>query len=214
MICDGSAMQRVPGSLRYLSKICREADIPIYVLNDPRKWGCQTHATLSNAILDMKKTVSDQIVSSLLCSLIRARARFRSYRTYMLNANARHFIFQIRNALDLREGTAFERGRLVGRIEKEIAWQAHDAARKTRESLVDARRRLMSAKVADWSELTEDDLLRKLIERKVITTTQHDSQSQQMPGRSSLKCSEGLTGICRRCLEAESDGYPTADRSK
>ncbi len=97
----------------------------------------------------------------------------------------------------------------MGRIEKEIAWQAYDAARKTRESLVDARRRLMSAKVADWSDLSEEDLLRKLIERKVVTTSQHDSRSQQ-----SLKCTESLTGICRRCLEAESDGYQKSDRSK
>jgi hypothetical protein len=74
-------MQRVPGSLRYLSKICHEADIPLYVLNDPRKWGCQTHATLSSAISDMKKTVSDHIVSMqpLVFSFIRAGVNFRSY---------------------------------------------------------------------------------------------------------------------------------------
>ncbi len=102
----------------------------------------------------------------------------------------------------------------MGRIEKEIAWQAHDAARKTREGLMEARRRLLSAKVADWSELTEEEFLEKLVQRNVIITSQHYSESQQMQKRSSLKCSKGLIGICRRCLEAESDEYPSADRPK
>ncbi len=61
-MCDGSAMQRVPGSLRYLARVCRESGVPLYVLNDPRTWGCQTHPTLSDAIADMKRTVSDNIV--------------------------------------------------------------------------------------------------------------------------------------------------------
>ena len=61
-MCDGSSMQRVPGSLRYLSRVCRESGVPLYVLNDPRTWGCQTHPTLSDAIADMKRTVSDNIV--------------------------------------------------------------------------------------------------------------------------------------------------------
>ncbi|KAL3763721.1 hypothetical protein ACHAW5_008467 [Stephanodiscus triporus] len=175
VVCDGSAMQRVPGSLRYLVKICREAGVPLYVINDPRTWGCQTHPTLADALSDLKKTVSDNI---------------------------------IRNALDLREGTAFERGRLVGRLEKEMAWQAHDAARKTREGLTDARRRLMNSKVADWSELTEEDLLRKLVGRKVIAL-----QRDGKPGRSP-KCSDGLVGLCRRCFETDSEKFPTADPSK
>ena len=61
-MCDGSSMQRVPGSLRYLASVCRESGVPLYVLNDPRTWGCQTHPTLSDAIADMKRTVSDNIV--------------------------------------------------------------------------------------------------------------------------------------------------------
>lgn len=120
VICDGSAMQRVPGSLRYLTKICREAGIPLYVLNDPRTWGSQTHSTLSDALVDLKRAVSNNI---------------------------------IRNAFDLREGTAFERGRLVGQLEKELAWQAYDASRKTRESLMELRRKLLCAKIPDWSTL-------------------------------------------------------------
>ena len=106
---------------------------------------------------------------------------------------------------------------MVGRLEKEMAWQAHDAARKARDSLVDARRRLMSSKkveAADWSDLTEEDLLRKLIERKVIALLQMDAESdERKPGRS-MRCSDGFVGLCRRCLGAESEGCPPADASE
>jgi hypothetical protein len=171
VICDGSAMQRVPGSLRYLTKICREAGIPLYVLNDPRTWGSQTHSTLSDALVDLKRAVSDNI---------------------------------IRNAFDLREGTAFERGRLVGQLEKELAWQAYDASRKTRESLMEVRRKLMSSKIPDWSGLNEDDILKRLIERKVITV---ESESK------SLKFSDGFVEVCRKCI-ASNKKNPTSSSDK
>ena len=103
VIADGAAMQRVPGSLRFLTKVCRDAKVPLYILNDPRSWGRLTstsYSTLEDALVDLRRTVTDNVVSS---------------------------------ALELREGTAFERGRFVGRWEKEIEWQARDAGRKTSE---------------------------------------------------------------------------------
>eukprot|EP00584_Thalassiosira_punctigera_P019548 CAMPEP_0172558848 /NCGR_PEP_ID=MMETSP1067-20121228/81230_1 /TAXON_ID=265564 ORGANISM="Thalassiosira punctigera, Strain Tpunct2005C2" /NCGR_SAMPLE_ID=MMETSP1067 /ASSEMBLY_ACC=CAM_ASM_000444 /LENGTH=666 /DNA_ID=CAMNT_0013348301 /DNA_START=5 /DNA_END=2008 /DNA_ORIENTATION=+ len=183
VICDGAAMQRVPGSLRYLAKICREAQIPLYILNDPRSWGSQTHPTLSDAIVDLRKTVSDNV---------------------------------IRNALALREGSAFERGRFVGQLEKEMAWQAYDAARKTREALMDARRRLRLDKVEDWGELTEEQLMKKLIERRVITLQDDDEASAAGTGsegklKQPVKCSEAFTSICCNCLETQIEEQPAAN---
>ncbi|KAL7527850.1 hypothetical protein ACHAXR_002162, partial [Thalassiosira sp. AJA248-18] len=61
VICDGAVMRRVPGSLRYLTKICREAGIPLFILNDHRSWGSQTHSTLSDALVDMRKAISDNV---------------------------------------------------------------------------------------------------------------------------------------------------------
>ncbi|KAL7548457.1 hypothetical protein ACHAWF_011737 [Thalassiosira exigua] len=183
VICDGAALQRVPGSLRYVSKICRDAGIPLYILNDPRSWGSQTHAALSDALIDMRKAVSENV---------------------------------IRHALDLREGSAFERGRLVGQLEKEMAWQAYDAARKTREALVDARKRLRrddDNKQEDWSEQHEHELLKKLTERKVVAMTDEEikdgTDKSGVKSRHSLKCSEAFLLICRRCVEKESKAPPT-----
>ena len=101
VIADGVAMQRVPGSLRFLTKVCRDARVPLYILNDPRSWGrlsTGSYSSLDEVLVDLRKTVTDNVVSG---------------------------------ALELREGNAFERGRLVGRFEKEIEWQARDAGRKT-----------------------------------------------------------------------------------
>ncbi len=98
-----------------------------------------------------------------------------------------------------------------------MAWQAHDAARKARESLLEARRRLMSAKkleAADWSDLTEEDLLRRLVERKIITLLQHEAESGEREPGGSMKCSSAFVGLCRRCLGTESEGYPSANASK
>lgn len=64
VICDGAAMQRVPGSLRCVTKICREAGIPLYIINDPRSWGSQTHSALSDALDDMQTTITDNVVSN------------------------------------------------------------------------------------------------------------------------------------------------------
>jgi len=166
VICDGQAMQRVPGSLRYLAKICKEARVPLYILNDHRTWmGSQTHSSLSDAVVDMRKSVSSTI---------------------------------IRNALDLREGHAFERGRALGRIEKEIQWQVKDAAATTRRNLKDARRSLRrhTTKAEDWSSSNEEELIKKLVERKVIKLYKEDNEQNE-------RCTTSFIGVCKYCLNKE-----------
>ena len=82
----------------------------------------------------------------------------------------------------------------MGQLEKEMAWQASDAARKTREALLDARQRLRKDKVEDWSDLAEDDLMNRLVERNVISLVETYENEE-----ASFTCSEALGGICRRC---------------
>jgi hypothetical protein len=66
VIADGSAMQRVPGSLRYLTKCCEEAGVPLFIINDPRVWGGNTHRDLASAAKDMKRTMKARIVANAL----------------------------------------------------------------------------------------------------------------------------------------------------
>ncbi len=93
----------------------------------------------------------------------------------------------------------------------------YDAARKTRDGLVDARRRLRRDELADWSELSEDDLLRQLINRKVITLKRAEkmdgenhagTESMEKPEQS-FECSDGFLGLSRR-FGLESKHQPTS----
>lgn len=170
VIADGTALHRVPGSLRFLTKTCRDANVPLFILNDPRSWGSQTHSTLSEAVVDMRRSVTDNVVS---------------------------------HCLDIREGSAFERGRLVGQFEKELAWQASDAARKTREAWKSARRRLERDKCEDWSELDDEELRQKLIARKVLTLGNGDDYDQNNSHVQSITSTKQLLQICRKCIEDE-----------
>jgi len=173
VLADGAALHRVPGSLRFLTKTCRDANVPLFIFNDPRSWGSQTHSTLSEAVVDIRRSVTDNVVS---------------------------------HCLDIREGSAFERGRLVGQFEKELAWQASEAARKTREAWKSARRRLERDKCEDWSELGDDELRQKLIERKVLALGNDDDNDEDHSHVQSITSTKQLLEICRKCLEEEEKG--------
>lgn len=62
VIADGAAMQRVPGSMRFLQKTCQEADVPLFIVNDPRVWGGNTHQDLTDALKELRKTIKYRIV--------------------------------------------------------------------------------------------------------------------------------------------------------
>ena len=62
VIADGAAMQRVPGSMRFLQQTCQEAHVPLFIVNDPRVWGGNTHQDLNDALQDMRKTIKYNIV--------------------------------------------------------------------------------------------------------------------------------------------------------
>ena len=188
VIADGAAMHRVPGSLRFLTKTCRDANVPLYILNDPRSWGSNTHSNLLDALVDMRKTIPANIV---------------------------------RSALDLREGSAFERGRMVGRWEKEMAWQAWDAGRMTREAWKDAKERWRRERGEDWSELSEDEIRKMLADRKVIMfeedgdgvnkdndNTDNDEKTRR------VRYSEGFIDLCRHCVDGQSDMETPTDQTK
>ena len=68
---------------------------------------------------------------------------------------------------------------------------------------MDARRRLRMADIEDWSELPEEALLKKLIERKVISQYDGEEDIVEEVGagfdghQQSMKCSNGFLGVCR-----------------
>lgn len=66
VIADGAAMQRVPGSLRFLQNVCQDNNVPLYIIHDPRVWGGNTHQALPEALQDMRKTIKQNIVQQAM----------------------------------------------------------------------------------------------------------------------------------------------------
>jgi hypothetical protein len=75
VIADGAAMQRVPGALRFLQLTCREAGVPLFIVNDPRVWGGNTHQSLNDAIRDMRKTIKYKVIEQFMREGAFARGR-------------------------------------------------------------------------------------------------------------------------------------------
>ena len=66
VIANGAALQRVPGSLRLLQKYCKDANVPLFVIHDPRVWGGNTHQTLQEALKDMRATIKNRVITQAL----------------------------------------------------------------------------------------------------------------------------------------------------
>ena len=66
VIANGAALQRVPSSMRLLQKLCKKADVPLFVIHDPRVWGGNTHETLQEALKDMRRTIKNRVISRAL----------------------------------------------------------------------------------------------------------------------------------------------------
>lgn len=66
VIANGAALQRVPSSLRLLQKVCRTANVPLFVVHDPRVWGGNTHETLADALHELRQTIKGRIILQAL----------------------------------------------------------------------------------------------------------------------------------------------------
>lgn len=67
VIANGAALQRVPSSLRLLQKACRKADdVPLFVIDDPRVWGGNTHSSLGEALKEMRSTAKNRVIAQAL----------------------------------------------------------------------------------------------------------------------------------------------------
>jgi len=66
VIANGAALQLVPSSLRLLQKLCKKADVPLFVVYDPRQWGGNTQASLREALIAMRSSVKNRIIGNAL----------------------------------------------------------------------------------------------------------------------------------------------------
>ena len=66
VIANGAALQLVPSSLRLLQKLCKKADVPLFVVHDPRQWGGNTQESFQEALIAMRSTVKNRIIGNAL----------------------------------------------------------------------------------------------------------------------------------------------------
>lgn len=163
VIADGLSMQRVPGSLHFLTKCCKDANVPLFVINDPRVWGGNTHKDIESAIEDMRKLIKARIV---------------------------------RNALMIKEGGMFERGRLFGNIQANIRKRENDVSGKTRKMVQDAQNKLRRDREDDWSTLNFEELTKRMTKHKLI----FKSMSGNIGDRQNVSYSESFVELCQSCL--------------
>lgn len=103
----------------------------------------------------------------------------------------------VARALQIKEGTTFERGRCVGRTEAEIKHTAKEAA--------NAVKRLASRLKRDsWKNLSEDELRLELIRRGVCSeidsTKRNSKELEAARGAKEMACTGAMVDLCRRIM--------------
>jgi len=152
VIANGAAIQRVPSALRMLQQTCREANVPLFVINDYRKWGGNTHEYFQQALFDMRFLVKEIVISQ---------------------------------AMEQQSG--FSRGRLVGRLEKQIEHFAEQACSNR-------QRGQEAIRIRRWDELGTTALEKRLMEHGVLRREERGTV-----------CTPAMVEVARQCVADEED---------
>jgi len=99
----------------------------------------------------------------------------------------------------------FERGRMLGKLESETKWQLKDASRRTREAVQAAAARLQKERDENWSELDSKELLKRLLERKVLRI-----EGGQLKDAGT---EEAFGELCRQYLRSDLNNHEGGERS-
>lgn len=49
-----------------MQKACRKANVPLFVIDDPRVWGGNTHSSLGEAFREMRATIKNRVIAQAL----------------------------------------------------------------------------------------------------------------------------------------------------
>lgn len=149
VIANGAALQRVPSSLRLLQKACRKANVPLFVIDDPRVWGGNTHSSLGEALKDMRSTIKNRVIAQAL----KQHGSSAFTRGRLLGQAETEVRWQTKNKTQKAKDLLSGEGR--------------------------RRRRRASEQPRDWSRLDAIRLEKKLVERGVITKEGKDENEKQ-----------------------------------
>lgn len=65
-LANGAALQRFPQSLRLLHMLCKEHNVPLYIIYSPRKWGGNTHDTIGDVVRDLRQQLKQNIATAAM----------------------------------------------------------------------------------------------------------------------------------------------------
>jgi hypothetical protein len=176
VIANGAALQLVPNSLRLLQKECRDHNVPLYVVHDPRIWGGNTHDDLGDVLKELRKTVKSGIVAKSLQHAV-GTAFQRGRWVGTLEADTK---WQAKETIRKTKETV--------RKTKETIHKASDA-RKVKEGM-------------DWKRLDEIALEGKLARRGVI----HKEKDKTKDETTVRTYTSGMIALAERCVADQQQG--------
>ena len=107
----------------------------------------------------------------------------------------------VTSALRLKEGRTFQRGRQLGALEANIAHELRERKKSAKRAIEDARKSLRREKFEDWSHLSEKDLKRELLRRKVIGLK--DSVGSGTEVEATFAYSKSFLSLCKKCVSSQ-----------
>lgn len=66
VIANGAALQLVPSSFRLLQKECKNANVPLFIVHDPRHWGKNTQESFNDALMEVRSIVKNRLIENAL----------------------------------------------------------------------------------------------------------------------------------------------------
>ncbi|KAG7348460.1 hypothetical protein IV203_017165 [Nitzschia inconspicua] len=175
VIANGAALQLVPSSLRLLQKLCKKADVPLFVIQDPRAWGGNTQASLEEALVAMRSTVKNRVINNAL----KQQGSLAFTRGRMLGQAETEAKWQLK---DKKRRAKEMLGLDKRRQQKKEDWSQYDAA-KLEKKLID--RNVIQRAVEDPETLLYSQAMIEVSEKCVQQRKLDVQESTSSPAKSS-----------------------------
>lgn len=211
VIANGKTMHSVSGSLLHLSKLCKEANVPLFIINDPRSWGHNTHFSIKTAAQDLRKTIKKKIVRQAL--KIQQGDLFQRGRAWgisetkakhqiqQVGENTRRAIMRARKSLVRSHGTEMEDNNNNNKDEERQNQSSIDASQQQQKD-VDTREE------EDWGILSLKELKNRLIQKRLIQETKNEQRGGEQEQESNLTSTSEMLELCKLLIDSNKKNKP------
>lgn len=167
VVANGAALNRVPNALRFLQQTCKKHDVPLYVVQDPRKWN-NTHTDIGQVLKDVRRTVKKRIVAnSLQTGTAFARGRLVGQMETDAKWKSKEMLRKTRESLRSAEESR--------KRKEEMDWSGLDESELQNE----LTRRGVMAKTASGAAVSSTKAMQTIVELLSKETTAADQTTHQ-----------------------------------